>query len=127
MVIAFPTTRRPGTRGSLSVELAVAVGVLAAVLLPLSLAFSRDQAVLRSRYYRAVAMEIVDGEMELLVAGGWRAFAGGRQPFTVVANAATNLPPGNFWLTLSNNSVRLEWQPSVKGHGGSVVREVPIP
>ena len=36
------------------------------------------------------------------------------------------LPPGKFTLTIETNRVRLEWQPAVRGHGGSVVREVTL-
>ncbi len=123
MVIAVPTTRQSGTRGSLSVELALAAGILAAVLLPLSLAFPRDQAALRSRYYRAVAIEIVDGEMEVLAAGEWAAFSPGRQPYPVGAKAAEHLPPGGFFLTLTPDRIRLEWIPEARGAGGIVARE----
>ena len=51
----------------------VAIAILAVAMLPLSAGFFADQKVLRSHYWRAVAMEIVDGEMEILVAGEHRA------------------------------------------------------
>jgi hypothetical protein len=110
-------------RGSLSIELTVAVGILVTVLMPLSLCFPRELAVMRSLYHHAVAMEIVDGEMEVLRAGEWRAFAPGAQPYPVRAGAATNLPPGRFVLTLTNGVARLEWLPDSAGRGGRVVRE----
>lgn len=115
---------RRRARGSLSVELTVALGMLVAAVLPLSVAFVHDQTALRSRYFRAVALEIVDGEMEVLTAGEWRAFPPGRQPYPVRAVAAQNLPPGMFILTLTNDRARLEWVPESRGAGGSVVREV---
>lgn len=115
---------RRRARGSLSVELTVALGVLVAAILPLSVAFVHDQTALRSRYFRAVALEIVDGEMEVLAAGEWRAFPPGRQPYPVRAEAAKNLPPGAFLLTLTNGRARLEWMPEARGAGGAVVREV---
>jgi len=115
---------RRRARGSLSAELTVALGVLVAAVLPLSVALLHDQTALRSRYFRAVALEIVDGEMEALVAGEWRAFPPGRQPYPVRAEAAQNLPPGTFILTLTNDRARLEWVPESRGAGGSVVREV---
>lgn len=114
---------RRRARGSLSAELTVALGVLVAAVLPLSVAFVHDQTALRSRYFRAVALEIVDGEMEVLAAGEWRAFPPGRQPYPVRAEAAKNLPPGAFILTLTNGRARLEWVPETRGAGGTVVRE----
>jgi hypothetical protein len=124
MVIASQPGRRLRTRGSLSVELTVAVGILVAAVLPLSVSFVREQRMARGLYHRAVALEIVDGEMEALVAGEWRAFTPGRQPYPVRAEAAKNLPPGAFILTLTHDRARLEWVPETRGVGGAVAREV---
>ena len=126
-------TRRPGStlkrelqRGALMTELMVAMALLAGALLPLAYAMVKERQVARATYQRAVAMEIVDGETELLRAGGWRGFASGKQIYRVNATAAKNLPAGDFWLTLAPGKLLLEWQPTVKGHGGSVVREVAL-
>ena len=109
--------------GSLMIELAVAITLLIGALLPLAYSMAKERQLARATYQRAVALEIVDGETEILAAGGWREFAAGRQVYRVNARAATNLPQGDFWLTLESGKFRLEWQPTVKGHGGSVVRE----
>jgi len=101
----------------------VAMALLAGALLPLAYSLAKERQLARATYQRTVAMEIVDGEMEILAAGGWRSFSPGRQTYRVNAAAAANLPVGNFWLTLEPGKLRLEWQPTVKGHGGSVVRE----
>lgn len=122
--------RGPGAwrrRGSISAELLVAVGILVVAVMPLSVSFYREASVARGLYYRALAMEIVDGEMEALVAGEWRAFPAGAQPYTVHAASAMNLPPGQFQLTLTTNRIRLAWRPGAKGLGGAVVREVKLP
>jgi hypothetical protein len=68
-------------------------------------------------------MEIVDGEMEVLLAGEWLQFAEGPHPYPVKAASATNLPPGRFRLTRDGNRLRLEWLPEKRGNGGSVSRE----
>jgi hypothetical protein len=44
--------------------------------------------------------------------------------YPVRAGAVTNLPPGRFILTMTPEKLCLEWRPSVKQHGGPVVREV---
>lgn len=111
-------------RGSMMVELFVAIALLAGALLPLAYSIASEQRLARASYQRAVAMELVDGELEVLAAGAWKNFPAGTHPYSVHANAATNLPPGEFLLTVENARLRLEWKPSVKDHGGSVAREV---
>ncbi len=113
-------------RGWLMVELLAGMALLVGALLPLAYSFATEKQVLRAYYQRVVAMEIVDGEMEVLAAGEWRAFKPGVQEYVSHAAAVTNLPPGRFLLTISGQHLRLEWQPSVKHHGGPVVREVDV-
>ena len=120
------TENRRQQRGALMTELMVALALLAGGLLPLAYSIAKERQLARATYQRAVAMEIVDGEMEILAGGGWRNYPGGRQVYRVNAAAAKNLPPGDFWLTLAPGKVQLEWKPSMKGHGGSVVREAMV-
>lgn len=127
MVIPPRPHPRRRTRGSLSIELTVAIGILVTAILPLSVSFAREQAMMLGLYHRAVAIEVIDGEMEILAAGEWRAFPPGSQPYAVKADAARNLPPGTFTLTLTHNHARLEWMPASRGNGGPVVREVALP
>ena len=110
-------------RGSLMVELLVALAILTGVLLPLAYSFVSERRLARGYYQRAVAMEIVDGEMEALLAGQWRAFSPGTHDYQVQAGAATNLPPGRFILSVQPGKLRLRWQPAVKDRGGPVTRE----
>jgi hypothetical protein len=105
------------------VELLVAVALLLGVLFPLAYSFVTERRLARAYYHRAVAMEIVDGEMEALLAGQWRAFPPGTHDYRVDAGAATNLPPGRFILTVQPDKLRLRWQPALKDHGGPVTRE----
>ena len=109
--------------GSLMVELLVALAILIGVLLPLAYSFVGERRLARAYYQRAVAMEIVDGEMEALLAGEWRAFSAGTHDYTAHAGAATNLPPGRFTLSVQPRKLRLRWQPAVKDHGGPVTRQ----
>jgi hypothetical protein len=111
-------------RGSLLIELLVAMAILSGVVLPLAYSIAAERRYARAIYQHAVAVEIVDGEMEVLAAGGWRDFTNGVREYPIHAAAATNLPPGQFTLTLTPEKLRLEWRPSVKQHGGPVVREV---
>jgi hypothetical protein len=110
--------------GALMTELIVAMSVLLVAFLPLAYSITSEQRLARAYYQRAVAVEIVDGEMEVLVAGGWKNFAIGTHEYPVRANAATNLPAGTFLLTVEAARLKLEWKPAVRDHGGKVVREV---
>jgi hypothetical protein len=116
--------RRARRAGILSTECAVALALLATASLPIGYGFYHDGRMARAYQHRAVALELVDGEMEILAAGAWRALPQGRQRYRVQAPAATNLPPGEFSLTLTQRTARLEWTPLERGRGGRVVREV---
>ena len=88
-----------------------ALAILTAVMIPLVASSLHDQQHTRELYLRAVAMEIVDGEMEVLAAGAGKNFAPGQHPYSVSAQAAANLPAGKFILTRTQETIRLEWQP----------------
>ena len=113
-------------RGALMTEIVVAMGILAIAVIPLSVGFMEDLKVARSCYYQAVAMEVVDGEMEILVAGEWKNFKPGTNAYTVRAESVTNLPPGKFQLVVQEPRLRLEWVPNSRGVGGTVAREVKV-
>ncbi len=114
-------------RGVLSAELAVAVAIFTAGMLPLAFTVLHDQKRARALYRRAVAIEIVDGELEILAAGGWRKFPPGKHVYAVDARAAKNLPQGAFTLERDETGVRLEWRPDRSNEGGPVRREFKFP
>ena len=110
-------------RGSLMAEMLVAIAMLMAVMVPVAYSYDAEKRAARATYDHAIAMEIVDGEMEVLCAGEWRAFTPGTHPYPVKAAALANLPPGEFTLTLATNKIHLEWKPSMTRRGGAIVRE----
>jgi hypothetical protein len=110
----------------LTTELIVAMAILVFAVLPIGYSLIVDARFLHANYQRAVAMEIVDGEMEILAAGEWRSFPEGTLAYPVHVAAATNLPPGQFQLTRTGNHLRLEWKPNLRIGQGMVVREVTI-
>ena len=118
------SSKRNDMRGWLAVELMFALAVIIIALIPLAYSFRSEQKILRAHYNQAVAMEIIDGELELLHAGDWRKVLEGEQPFKVTANAATNLPPGAFFLSRTGAMFRLEWRPAKKNSGGKIFRDV---
>jgi len=76
-------TRR--RRGALITEVVIAMGLLTFAMLPLAFSFVREQKLTRAYFNRAIVMEIIDGEMEALMAGEWRAFMPGAQTYPVRA------------------------------------------
>ncbi len=113
-------------RGLATVELLFAMSLLVFTVMPLSYSFYREDRLCRAYYQRAIAMELVDGEIEALVAGEWRAFRPGEQPYPVRGMAARNLPVGKFVLTLEEARVRLEWIPEGRDQGGRVTRQASL-
>jgi len=109
------------------VELIAAMAILAGVIIPVGYSIASERRLARALYQRAVAMEIIDGELEVLLAGERQALGNGRTEYAVHAVAATNLPPGRFFVTVSPTRLRLEWQPTAKDHGGAVAREARLP
>ncbi len=121
--IAKTPASKSRMRGLLMTEMMVALAILGLAILPLAYSFAQESKYLRRCYERAVAMEIVDGEMEILCAGGWRQFPNGVHRLSTSARAANKLPPGELQLTLTETHLRLEWRPAPGSPGSSVVRE----
>ena len=113
-------------RGFLMVDLIVGMAILTLAIMPLAYSFVQERQSLRAEYFRAIAVEIVDGEMEVLAAGEWRDFPDGPQVYTVHANAAARLPSGHFQLTKTGKHLRLEWKSDVRRGIGAVVREITV-
>ena len=76
MVINLPS-KTARERGALMAELLVAIALLTIAVLPGGYAITSEKTLARAHYECPVAMEILDGEMEVLLAGEWRAFSPG--------------------------------------------------
>ena len=111
--------------GIFGADLAVALGLIVLLVAPLAHAWLKEHKVMRGHYHRAIAMELVDGEMEILAAGEGMRLAEGLQEYRVTAAAVTNLPPGRFMVERTGRHLRLEWVPSEKGR--RILREAWLP
>jgi hypothetical protein len=118
--------KRRHTRGFLEVDMLVGLAILSLAVLPLGYSFVRERQMLKVEYCRSVAMEIVDGEMEILAAGAGRDLPDGSQNYSVHAGAAASLPPGHFQLTKNGSHLRLEWNADRKQGIGAIAREVTL-
>lgn len=119
---------RPDRRenGWVMADLVMAMGMFVLTMLPLTASFVHEQKLCRIYYYQALAMELIDGEFEALLAGDHNQFQAGMHPYPVKSMAATNLPPGDFVLTKEAKRLRLEWLPKKRGSGGRVFREAEL-
>ena len=127
MVIQRPTQLRHRRAGILAIDLAVALGILVLAIAPITLSWMKEQRLVRNQYYRAIAMQIVDGEMEIPAAGNAKRIAQGSSKYEVTAAAAQNLPPGEFSLLREGSLLRLTWSPTSRQHGNRIIREVTLP
>jgi hypothetical protein len=109
----------------LTTELVIGMAILVIAVLPIGYSLVNDARALRSTYQRTVAMEIVDGEMEILAAGQWHSVPEGTNIYPVHALAATNLPPGQFKLARTGNHLQLKWSADPP-RTENVMREVTI-
>jgi hypothetical protein len=113
-------------RGFLTTDLLVAMTILAIAVVPLAYSFLHDARLMRASYRRAVGIEIVDSELEILAAGEWRAFPEGTNSYPVYLAAARNLPPGHFQFTRLGRHLSLEWIPSERTGVGTILRETTL-
>ena len=128
-MVTMRQSRQRERGAALLVELIVAMVILTTALMPIALSIMKDQRASRNYYFKAIAMEIVDGEMEVLRSGYWKEFQQGAQPYPTTAEAAQNLPEGDFILTLKGKLIRLEWkikEGRYRYYRVHVVREVNI-
>jgi hypothetical protein len=109
--------------GFLQMDLVVGLAILALAIVPVGFAFARERQALKNEYLRAVANEVVDGEMEILAAGGAKDLPDGAQNYFIHSRAAAVLPPGKFLLTKSGSHLRLEWHGDTKCGVSAIVRE----
>lgn len=110
---------------ALMTELSMAIAIFSLVVLAGVAPLAMDQSMVRLQTTRAVAMQIVDGEMEVLVSGAWLAYREGEHDYPVAAEAAKTLPKGRFVLLIDAEKVRLEWRANRRAGGEStrVMRE----
>lgn len=107
----------------LMVELLVAIALLTGALLPIAFSIASEKRLARTIYERSVAMEIVDGELEILAAGEWKNIGNGTHLYKPKGLALSNLPKGEFIVRIDPSKIRLEWLSRTNASHGSVIRE----
>ncbi|MEI6075880.1 MAG: hypothetical protein WCS94_09920 [Verrucomicrobiota bacterium] len=114
-------------KGFLQIDLLVGMAILGIAIIPLGYSFSRERQLLRNEYYHAVIVEIVDGEMEILVAGAAKDLPDGQKLLTVNSPAAAKLPAAQWQFTRTGKHLQLAWLPKEKCGLSPVIREATLP
>lgn len=127
MVTHASNSKTRSDTGLLMVELLVAMAIIIIAIIPLAGLYMAEGRLARGYYYRSVAMEVVDGEMEVLLAGEWQAHPVSTTNYPLPEMVRSNLPAGNLSLTVTNRELRLEWTPVERGRGGAIIRTGRIP
>ncbi len=120
------TIRLARRRAFLQLDVAVAITVLALVFIPLSISSSGDLDLARRHYFEAVALQLIDGEMDVLLAGERRKYTTGEHRITPVGEAVQNLPEGEFVLTVQEQKLTLAWMPNKRAKWGRIERVVEL-
>ena len=121
-----PTTRLANRLAFLQLDVAVAITFLALVFIPLSISSSGDLDLARRHYFEAVALQLIDGEMDVLLAGEHRKYTTGEHRITPVGEAVQNLPEGEFVLMVHDQKLTLAWVPTKRAKWGRVERVVEL-
>lgn len=116
--------RRAG--GWMSVDLLIAMAIFLIGFFSLAYVSTSEMRLARSYYYDAVAMSLVDGELEVLAAGEWRELSEGPSDYEINALAFESLPVGKMLVTRTPQTIRLEWIPAGKGNGRRIARQFTI-
>jgi len=126
----LPTNRR--IQGHLQMDLLTAIGLVVLAVLPLGFGFVHHRKLVRDATTRAIVLELLDGEMEVLVAGEHRAATNTLQNWPLRGAAVLNLPQGACTLSRSHPTpaaieLMLEWKAERPGTIQSVRRAIRIP
>lgn len=108
--------------GFVSMDLFLAMALFLFGFFGIAFVSTREMRLARAYYYDAIAMSLVDGELEVLAAGEWQSLPEGESTYHSKAPTMSALPPGEFRATRSTKRIQLEWIPAQKGNGRHIVR-----
>ena len=120
------TTRLAKRLAFLQLDVAIALTVLALVFIPLSVSSSGDLDLARRHYFEAVALQLIDGEMDVLLAGERQKYTSGEHRIRLLGKAVQNLPEGEFVLSVQDQKLTLAWVPKKLAKWGRVDRVVQL-
>jgi hypothetical protein len=109
--------------GWMNVDLLVAIALLLLVVLPLAYGMVGERRLLDAELRRAALVELLDGELEILLAGEWRNRPEGESDVPLTGAATARLQPGRCVLVKTGKNLRLEWRSEKRDGAVSVSKE----
>jgi hypothetical protein len=113
--------RRRG--GWMNVDLLVAIALVMLAVLPLAYGLVGERRLLDAELRHAALVELLDGELEVLLAGDWTTRPEGESDIPLTGAGAMNLAAGRCVLVKTGNHLRLEWRSEKHNGGVSVTKE----
>tara|TARA_B100000029_G_scaffold500435_1_gene572192 strand:+ start:277 stop:657 length:381 start_codon:yes stop_codon:yes gene_type:complete len=108
----------------IQLDVAVAIVILMLVFIPLTVTSSSKLDLARRHHVEAVVLQLIDGEIDVLLAGELKKYKAGEQRITPAGEAAEDLPKGEFILTLKEKQLSLAWVPVKLAKWGRIERAV---
>jgi|TARA_B100001250_G_C19779176_1_gene781018 hypothetical protein len=105
-------------------DVVVAIAILMLVFIPLTVTSSGKLDLARRHHVEAVVLQLIDGEIDVLLAGEQKKYNFGEHRITPSGEAAEDLPKGEFILTLKEKQLSLAWVPVKLAKWGRIEREV---
>ena len=121
-MILRPTPRAAKRLAFVQLDVALAVSILLLVFIPFSVTSSSKLDLARRQHF--VALQMIDGELDVLMAGERQKFSPGEHKITPPGEAVKTLPVGEFILTVEEKQLTVAWVPEKEAKWGRVEREV---
>ena len=125
-MILRPTPRAAKRLAFVQLDVALAVSILLLVFIPFSVTSSSKLDLARRQHFKAVALQMIDGELDVLMAGERQKYIPGEHKITPPGEAVKTQPVGEFILTVQENPRTIAWVPEKEAKWGRVEREVTL-
>ena len=104
----------------------LAVSILMLLFIPFGVTSSGKLDLARRQHFEAVALQMIDGELDVLLAGERQKYPLGEHKITPPGEAVKTLPVGEFILIVKEKQLFLAWVPEKEAKWGRVEREVTL-
>ena len=121
-----PTTRLAKRLAFIQMDVVLGIALLLLVFIPFSVTSSGELDLARRQQFQAVALQMIDGEMDVLLAGERQKYAAGEHTITPPGEAVQSLPEGKFVLTVGEKELTLAWTAVKQAKWGRVERVVKL-
>ena len=121
-----PTSRLAKHLAFIQLDLMLAVSILMLLFIPFGVTSSGKLDLARRQHFEAVALQMIDGELDVLLAGERQKYLLGEHKITPPGEAVKTLPVGEFILIVKEKQLYLAWVPEKEAKWGRVEREVTL-